>query len=192
MFYFVEKLTFLTQLAPHVPVKLGVEIGWVDAIRRGINSWQLPLVESQELFGSVIDQRLGPGLTEWQNISRSTYAASRVKCEGMITGRRFQQYQFVFVEVSESWHLYLHSDTLVRQQSWWRPPGLTDPCSVSLSSSSSHPWNNCQRTGDEMREESERDHMKINETGVASIWRPEHYLKGQRASGAPTQDKKTM
>lgn len=26
--------------------------------------------------------------------------------------------------------------------------------------------------------------MKVNETGVASVWRPEHYLKGQRESDA--------
>lgn len=53
--------------------------------------------------------------------------------------------------------IYLHSGTLVRQRSWWKQPGSTDPCSVSLSSSSFHPWNNCQRTEDEMREESKQD-----------------------------------
>lgn len=80
----------LTQLASHIPVELRVEIGRVDAICWGVNPWQLPLVESQELFGSVIDQGLGPGLTEWQNISRSACAAPMVGCEKMMSSQRVQ------------------------------------------------------------------------------------------------------
>ena len=62
----------LTQLTAHVPVELGVEIGRVDAICRGINPRQLPLVKSQELFGFVIYQRLGSGLAERQNVTWRT------------------------------------------------------------------------------------------------------------------------
>lgn len=80
----------LTQLASHVPVKLGVEIGRVDAICWGVNPWQLPLVESQELLGSVIDQRLGPGLAERQNVGRSTCTAPSIRCQEMMTRGRVQ------------------------------------------------------------------------------------------------------
>lgn len=158
----------LTQLASHVPVKLGVEIGRVDAICWGVNPWQLLLVESQELFGSVIDQRLGPGLTEWQNISRSTCA-----------GRKRWTYQFVFVEASEPWPFFVLFFTFIQALLWGNRVG--EDHKVWQISAQLHclplpptPKTIAGRTGDETREERARDHIKINETGVASVWRPEH------------------
>ena len=64
----------LTQLAANVPVELGVEVGGVDAIGRGVDAGQLPLVEGQELGGPVVDQGLGPGLAEGQHISWGTWS----------------------------------------------------------------------------------------------------------------------
>lgn len=80
----------ITQLTAHVPVELGVEIGWVDTIGWGINPWQLPLVKSQELFGSVIDQRLRSGLAEWQNVTWSTWRETWVRHEKISSRERLQ------------------------------------------------------------------------------------------------------
>jgi len=129
----------LTQLTAHVPVELGVEIGWVDAIGWGINPWQLPLVKSQELFSSVIDQRLRSGLAEGQNVTWSAWRVTWVRDEKMSLQKRLQcPYLFVCVG-DKDLVFHLHLGTPVRQQSWWTPPGLTDLYSVSSSSSSFHP-----------------------------------------------------
>lgn len=107
--------------------------------------------------------------------------------------KKSSTYQFCVCGRARAVAFYLHSDILVRQQSWWKPQGLTDPCSVSLSSSSFHPWNNCQRTENEMREESKQEHMKINETGVASVWTLFKGSVSKRCvSRTPTQERKTV
>lgn len=64
--------------------------------------------------------------------------------------------------------LYLHSDTPVRQQSWWTPPGLIDLCSVSLSFSSFRPWNDGNKTAEKRRDDRVNIY-KIIERGMSYV-----------------------
>lgn len=169
----------LTQLTAHIPVELGVEIGRVDAIGWGINPWQLPLVKSQELFSSVIDQRLGSGLAEWQNVTwsawRETHGSGMRKCpqgKGCNVPICLCAWRCQSIDISPSFRHSCEATELVNTTRFDRSL-LSFIVFLFLPPLKQLPDD--RRQLQERTEESEWDHVKIYETGkVRRVWRHTH------------------